>query len=123
MLIQEFKQRTFNRLKPVHVYRNLHNGLLSIRQHDEVVAHTDEIILKDVSFHVQPAGHADTIKTGQKTVHAYVKGVITNEIFAFEKEVFYNPFISSYFRNEKQEPIKVAKAIKITKDGKMFVLL
>ena len=122
MTIKILEDQAFNPAKAVHVYRNLHNHLLSVRQKSIVVGHVEAIVLTNVSFHVQPAGHAKVLSEQRKTVHAYAKGIISKEEFEYEKEIFYNPYIADYFRDEHDQPVTTAKAIKITKDGKMFII-
>jgi hypothetical protein len=67
--------------KFVHVYRNLSaegEGLWSIKQDKLVRIHASHVMLKDVTFHVQPAGNAKVRREGKKHVHAYVKGWLSS---------------------------------------------
>lgn len=73
-----YKGRILNAAKPVHVYRNLHCDQWSIRQNGLIIGHAEKIILRDVTFHVQPAGRTKVRTEGKKVVHAYVRGKYSN---------------------------------------------
>lgn len=87
-----------DRSKPVHVYRNLHRGCLSVRQNRIVVCHTDNIVLKDTEFIVGEKGRERVRREKKKNVHAYLKGYVcnpreTDELLPFEwEEIYYNPY-------------------------------
>ena len=71
----------------VDVYRNLsgRGGLWSIRQRGLVVAHSDHIMLNRVQFCVQPGGHARALKSGQRNVHAFARGIIVEDSFGTDR--------------------------------------
>lgn len=96
-----FKGRKIDPSKPVMVYKNLHNGKLSIRQGKHVVAHVDSILLTDVSFVVREAGRQRVISEGRKNVHAFVKGKVvatnTGDHDTTDRRVSYNPYKHGYF--------------------------
>lgn len=58
------------------VYRNLHNGLFSIREKKSklVVAHARKVGLCNVKFVVKEAGNKRARDTGVRNVHAWVEG-------------------------------------------------
>lgn len=60
----------------VEVYRNLHNGKLSVRDHKtkRVLAHCDEVTLAGVAFKVSQAGRERVLRERRKNVHALVCG-------------------------------------------------
>ena len=63
----------------VEIYRNLHKKCYSVRQKGKVVAYfgyTDELILKDAKFAVQPAGRERVRRENKKNVHAFVRGTV-----------------------------------------------
>ena len=62
--------------KHVEVYRNLHNGKLSVRDHKtkRVIAHCDEVTLAGVVFKVSQAGRERVLRERKKNVHAVVMG-------------------------------------------------
>jgi hypothetical protein len=60
--------------KKVKVYRNLHKGCYSIQYKGRVVAHADEVLIREPVFRVQPAGRKRVLRTKKKNVHAFVVG-------------------------------------------------
>jgi len=62
--------------KHVEVYRNLHNGKLSVRDSKtkRVLAHCDEVTLAGVAFKVSQAGRERVLREKRKNVHALVCG-------------------------------------------------
>lgn len=63
----------------VSVYFNLHRKCFSIRAEEgpekgRVVAHADRVILRDVKMVVGQAGNRKVRETGQKNVHAFMRG-------------------------------------------------
>jgi hypothetical protein len=75
-MIKAFKNRTIDKSKPVQVYRCLNRAgvTYSIRQGEYVVAHTDEVELKDVVFIVREAGKKRCLTSKVRNVHAFVRG-------------------------------------------------
>jgi len=108
----------YNPERKVQVYRNLHADLWSIRQDGLVVGREEKIILRDVTFHVQPAGNLKVRNEKRKNVHAYIKGYVSsvlelrekyksekfgdNECFE-ENPVTYNPYLYSSFVLQKDK--------------------
>lgn len=60
----------------VEVYRNLHNGKLSVRdaKTKRVLAHCDEVTLACVAFKVSQAGRERVLREKRKNVHAFARG-------------------------------------------------
>lgn len=89
----------------VDVYKNLHTGRWSIRVvsgewRGKVIAHADEVYLKDVSFIVNEVGRQRVIDRKRKEVHAYVRGRLSLAVvaeFIGGDEVYYNPYVTSEF--------------------------
>ena len=99
--------------KRCQVYRNLHNGMWSVRQSGKIIGHTKQIVLKDCRFLVQPAGRKKVLREKRKNVHAYVSGYISTneEINLFDDKsysfVSYNPYLYDYFYcKDNQEKVK-----------------
>lgn len=67
-------------LKHVEVYRNLHNGKLSVRDRKtkRVIAHVDYITLAGVGFRVSQAGRERVLRERRKNVHAFVSGKVVS---------------------------------------------
>lgn len=109
------------------VYFNLHRLVWSVkdRQSGRVAAHaTCVIFLLPVTFVASPAGRARVVETGQKNVHAYVRGASP---YVFDEHtpdgwygtaeeagmvrVSYNPEKAlTFFRMDNDEPINNATA-------------
>ena len=62
----------------VYVYRNLTKGCWSLKslKTGKVVAHADNLVLKDVIFKVSEAGRQRVLRDKRKNVHAGVVGTI-----------------------------------------------
>ena len=122
--IREGKTIDYN--KPVKVYRNLNNGQLSIMQGSVVVAYTDYIYLKDVTFHVRKAGLEKVRLEQRKNVHAYVKGYIDNDKYIDSNEkVYYDPYKYDSFVtidvSDEVIPVHKTDKIFINNKGEMVV--
>lgn len=70
--------RDIDYTKPVEVYRNLHKKVWSVRQSGLVVAHTWNILLKQVEYKVSETGRKRVLIEQRKNVHAVVRGLITD---------------------------------------------
>ena len=66
----------------ISVYRNLHNGLISIKSASSglVLGHAKSVDISGANFVVNEAGRQRVLKEKQKNVHAYVKGLLLNTI-------------------------------------------
>lgn len=67
-------------MKRYRVYRNLTNGLISIRDIKSglVIGHAEEVILADSKFIVSESGRKRVLRENQKNVHAFVEGYIVD---------------------------------------------
>lgn len=76
-IITPFKGRTIDTDKPIDVYRNLNRKgkIYSVRQNGLVVAHTTAICIRNAKFVVNQSGKARAIKTKQRNVHAFIRGL------------------------------------------------
>lgn len=104
MSYQAYKGRAIKSGVPVEVYRNLHNGMLSVRQQGLVVAHVHTIDLSSVEFKVNEAGRQRVIREKKKNVHAFVCGLMIaanapsgDNVQRYWKRVSYNPYKSGAF--------------------------
>ena len=111
MSYKSYKGRKLDLTKPVKIYKNLHNGLFSIKQSGVIVGHIDKICLTDVKFKVSEAGRQRVIKEKQKNVHAFVVGVV--KVFSpltktnASRVISYNPYKFSYFYFKDNEEVAV----------------
>lgn len=108
MEYQSFKGRVIDQAQRVEIYKNLHNGLFSIRQNGLVVGHAKSFHITDVSFKVSNAGRQRVLKEKQKNIHAFICGrllqvgcISDNNSFqraAVEKQAIkYNPYTAGQF--------------------------
>ncbi|QDP49012.1 MAG: hypothetical protein Unbinned465contig1000_3 [Prokaryotic dsDNA virus sp.] len=71
--------------KRVRVYRNLNNGMLSVKDHyfdsptyGKVIAYSNKVLIRGADFKVSKAGHNRVLREGRKHVHAYVEGILSD---------------------------------------------
>ena len=115
----------------VEVYRNLHNGVWSVRDCKTglVVDHVNEITISNPTFVVQPAGRRKVIEQKRKNVHAFVRGerVINSAADSFTPaelarfwnghtvEVTYNPYkYDSFVSKQDETPVRRASVATLT---------
>lgn len=89
----------------VQVYRNLNRDCFSIRDKKTrlVVGYCMSVTLTNARFVVSAPGHARVIKTGIRTVHAYVEGEFIsaeNDKKDYYDIGYYNPFKTEKFIQE-----------------------
>lgn len=112
----------------VDVYRNLNDDCLSVRSRntdDEmygtVVAHTQRICLKDVSFVVQEETQQKAKDNGSRNVHAFARGHCREyEEIEDGVEITYRPFDSvmpDTFSTLNGEPVESAERLVINLDN------
>jgi hypothetical protein len=122
------------------VYRNLHNGKLSIKDQSSglVVGHCDEIKLSDVTFQVSEAGVARIRRDKRKAVVATVNGHIVQikgfvsrlgrkvqidknaKTFIPTRQVRFNPYKYTSFVVGNDKPIKHSDFTVIEASGIML---
>jgi hypothetical protein len=123
-----FKGRILLSDEPIIVYRNLNRKgkVYSIKQGNWVVGHATNLVMHDCEFVVNKAGKARAIKTGQRNVHAYIKGFLNkdhpqinpdSDIFTDYRKIEYKPFtdIGFYFDctiNDQPLHLDIIKAMK-----------
>lgn len=88
----------------VFVYRNLHRKCYSVKALEgvfkgRVIAHTDSIVLSNVTFKVSKAGRERVLREKRKNVHAGVVGTIEEDCpsFVATQQVRYNPYLFETF--------------------------
>lgn len=124
-----YKNRKLNVNKPVQVYRNLHNGLLSIRQGGVVIGHATHVNLNQVSFKVNEKIRQRVLREKKKYVHAFVLGRVVN----FDPcpmpsndalQVAYNPYkYNSFVYRNTEKPVGYVNPIAVLsldQNGKMY---
>lgn len=101
----------------VDVYRNLHTeGLYSVRSAETGLVSEDHrpvVVVKNADFHVSAAGRARVLASGQKEVHAWVRGEdVAPSQFANGRlpmggvQINYNPRLKgTFYRVDTGEPV------------------
>lgn len=104
-------------MRKVEVYWHSGRRLYSVREKGKVVDHVPFILLKDAQFVVQPAGRKKARETGQKNVHAFLRGYLVGDLITqyrkikrdggvrfveedneyLSYDIFYNPFAYDQF--------------------------
>lgn len=114
----------------VRVYRNLHNGLLSVQTWHKgkgwrVAAHVPVIRLVDVEFRVSLAGWERCRREGRKNVHAFVVGTVAEGPYHPEmlnRPIRYNPKTGPHFWvGDTCERAEFARMVKVMSPGKCGV--
>lgn len=114
MNYKSYKGRTIDKTKKVMIYKNLHNGLFSVKQNGLVVAHVESFCMDSVSFKVSEAGRQRVLKEKKKNVHAYIIGKIFDinklnvktDFFASlvaNQSIRYNPYKSNCFYRQYED--------------------
>lgn len=120
MNYQSFKGRSIDFTQQVEIYKNLHNGLFSVRQNGLVVAHVESFSLSDVTFKVSESGRQKVLRERKKYVHAFVVGKLSeinctdNDIITSNPHtrVRYNPYtLSSFVIGINDTPINSASRV------------
>ena len=133
MNYQSFKCRTLDFHKSVKVYKNLHNGMLSVKQGNLVICHVKNIILDNVKCIVSEKARQKVISTKQKNVHAFVVGNVkyinldnASNLLAHPNISFsYNPYKYNYFyMKHDNNPVVILPSEQVLIDSELgcFVL-
>jgi hypothetical protein len=114
-MITPVKDRQLVKGQIVQVYRNLNRDCFSIRDKKTglVVAYCNTATIQNAKFVVSATGHARVLKTGVRSVHAYIEGAFLSageEKKEHYQRGYYNPFKTDQFIHEDTgEPIEFAK--------------
>ena len=110
-MIKPFKGRTLERGQVVQVYRNLNNGVFSIRDKKTglVVAHGNHIHLNDCSAVISLPGQLKARRSLIRNVHAWIEGTYLGAldlsgVYLFipePQELYYNPFKTDTFIDKR----------------------
>lgn len=109
-MINYIENRELKNNQKVKVYYNLHKHTFSIIDYKSnlLLAHSDVVKLKDVTFKVSRKGRQRVLKEQRKNVHAYVIGNYLGFNYKIEEEdlhnwnaLCYNPYINNFFINKE----------------------
>ena len=109
----------------VHVYRNLHKRCWSVRSKGKLIAHVHAIELLNCSCHVSESARQIVIATNCRSVHAYVKGSITQSTVPNPTDsivtMVYFPYVrGTFFDPATNVPIKSAERMVFSNAGKVY---
>lgn len=115
----------------VEVYKNLHNGLMSVREcGGRVLTHEDTVYIGAPRFVVQPAGRAKVLQTRQKNVHAFVRGMLLGfhegqlaDFAGWEDwpQASYNPYKTDTFYDKTTlDPLREARYAVVSTSGVFY---
>lgn len=119
---KSYKGRVIDPSRKVRIYRNLNNGLISIKQGAYVIGHTEEVMLSNVSFLVVESLRQKVLREKRKSVHAYIEGIYEPdmEVRAGGEALWYNPYLTAQFRTKQlNESVQEGEACHITSAGDM----
>lgn len=134
LIIRESKFQSFkgrkepNQNQIVKVYKNLHNGLWSIKDAKSglVLGYASEITLHNCSFEVSEKGRQRVLRDKRKNVHAYAVGAYQGAV-AVENSgeiVTYNPYKDSHFTthisNRKEVVSGAEQVVMIAETSKLI---
>lgn len=109
----------------VEIYRNLTRRRWSVRVGKWVAAHMEAIALRDVVFKSSEASRARMIRTGNREVHAWARGVPVPGLArpADAVRVRYRPRIEPGFRDPDGELVVLADLAFFEPDGSCWAIL
>lgn len=115
----------YNQKVSLYLYRRGKDRRVSVLHKQHVAGHAGAVILEGVSFRVREGTRQAVLKSGRKTPHAFVDGVlmqVSEHQWGLESsegvQVSYNPFRAGYFYNrETGEPIYEARVAVVTPKG------
>ena len=95
------------------VYYNRHKKAFSVRKKGKVFLHTDNVVLWQPKFVVQPAGRERVRREKKKNVHAFLRGKHVGCLLDFTEgfsRAYYNPYICEFFEDlESGQELKEAE--------------
>ena len=86
-----------------------------VRERGRVIAHTEHVTLRNAHFVVQRSGYERTVREKVKSVHAWVRGEVTEMPYRTtcpKTLVTYNPFRADHFQvRETHERVDAAPLV------------
>lgn len=92
--------------KKVEIYRNLNNGMWSIKLNGKVVGYSKYLTLSGpIEFKVSEAGRQRVIRQKRKNVHArivgYIKDFAEHPRFKYKSLISYDPYCCGFFFDDQ----------------------
>lgn len=118
-MMKPVKGRQLKADQEVFVYFNLHKKCFSVKDVKSglVVAHTDNIVLYDVTFKVSESGRQRVLREQKKNVHAGVRGKVWSNVRGsvltdLMTEATYNPYkYKTFVTKETETPVEEASMV------------
>lgn len=115
----------------VEVYRNLHTGLMSVREaHGRVLTHEHVVFIRSPRFVVQPAGREKVLREQRKNVHAFVRGELLGfqqgslsgfDLYTDWNRATYNPYkYRTFVDKETETPLTETQFAVVTTSGVFY---
>ena len=106
----------------VQVYRNLNRACWSIRLRGKVIGHVGTVTLQDVTLIIQKSGQTRVRVSGQKNVHAYARGKLSQANTATTAiRARYDPKTRDTFQLKDGTPIHACATATFNLSGRMFI--
>lgn len=107
----------------VEVYWNIRTQEYSVRHKGLVVKRGHYFELKDCELVVQQAGRNRVVKTGQKNVHAFIRGELVQNTGSVDSIARYNPKRNTQWLQNTRDVYKSKSVVMTTNSlGKPVVL-
>lgn len=125
MNIEPFKNREVDLSCKVELYRCLNRSgyVFSLRQNGLVVGHTDNVILKGCTMHINQAGKDRCIEKQERDVHAFIRGFLGTIHNIKNKSAFplhYNPYDDKGFFSDIVGEVTESEVVYIDNGGIFF---
>ncbi len=133
-MLKSNKGRGLVQGQQVSCFWNLHKDVFSMestilergKKRKLVCMHGNEFIMTDVTFKVYEKGRQRVLNSGQKNVHAYVKGKFIGETksatFLQEgmREAYYNPFNQATFTDKETGEVLESASVVLMVNKKVY---
>ena len=99
-----------------------------VKSSRRVKMYARSLVLDDVKFAVQQRGQERTLRTQQRNVHAFAKGVIIDMPVADVElvrcvEIKYNPYFAPYFYDPQRTPVAHASRAVFLENGDVYAVM
>ncbi|MPR07813.1 hypothetical protein [Microvirga tunisiensis] len=88
------------------------------------MAHEQRVILRSCVMRVREGGRRRAIREGQRNVHAWVAGELTDVVDGELIEIGYSPFVAGTFTvRPDYAPVHEAKFVVLGRNGQTYAVL
>lgn len=128
-MIAAYKDRKLSIGQKVRVYRNLHNGLFSIKCNKSglVVAHGEGFMIKNATPFVSMSGRQRVLDKKQRNVHAWITGeyvgLVEDWDYNLYGEAYYNPYrLACFVSKESMQPLSESDVDFVFENGSAWLV-